>query len=367
MVNQQKINIIQLTIIIILYIIGTSILLAPSILVASAKQDAWIAAIISVGAGLFIILPLYNKLGNLYPTMTFVQYSEKILGKWVGKTLSLFFFIYLMILCSLVLRNIGDFMVTQILPETPTISIYILFMTVVIMGTRLGLEPIARAAEIFTPFVFFLFFLFAILIIPQVKIEQVQPVIGNGIKPILEASSRLIIFPFLELIVFLVIFPSLNKVQHFKKAFSVGVLIGGGIIVIVVALSILVLGSDITNSQIYPTYNLAKKINVGDFLTRIEAVIAALWFFCIYIKLAICFYAATLTISQTLGLKEYRILTYPLGIIVIMLSMIISSNIVYELTEVPKTMILYTLTCGFLLPLFLLAMNFLRKKINKKY
>ncbi|MGG3800577.1 GerAB/ArcD/ProY family transporter [Metabacillus fastidiosus] len=365
MSNQQKISATQLSVIIILYIVGTSILLAPSLLVSFAKQDAWISAIIGVGVGLFFILPLYNGLGKLYPNMTLVEYSEEILGKWFGKTVSFFFFIYLMILCALVLRNIGDFMATQILSETPPLAVYIFFISIVIMGARLGLEPMARAAEIFIPFVILLSFFFMIFISPQAKIENIQPMLGNGIIPVLKASGPFIVFPFLELIVFLMIFPSLNRSQDFKKASSIGILIGGTIIVITITLSILVLGSDITESQIYPTYSLAKKINIGDFLTRIEVIIATIWFFSIYIKLTVCFYGAALSLSQVLNLKEYRTLTYPLGIILIILSIIISPNIVYELKEIPKTMRLYTLTFGLFFPLLLITVGFMRKKFQK--
>ncbi|MEC2078544.1 endospore germination permease [Metabacillus fastidiosus] len=365
MSNQQKINGVQLSAIVILYIIGTSILLAPSILVSLAKQDAWIAAIIGVGVALLFILPLYNALGNLYPNMTLVEYSEKILGKWIGKAASFFFFTYLMILCALVLRNIGDFMATQILSETPSLAIYVFFVSIVIMGTRLGLEPVARAAEIFIPWVILLFFFFMIFITPQAKIDNIQPVLGNGIIPILKASGPFIVFPFLELIVFLMIFPSLNRSQDFKKAASIGILAGGIIIVITVTLSILVLGSDITRSQIYPTYSLARKINIGDFLTRIEVIVATIWFFSIYIKLTVCFYGAALSLSQTLNLREYRMLTYPLGIILIILSIIISPDIVYELIEIPKTMRLYTLTFGLFFPLLLITVSFIRKKLKK--
>ncbi|MED4452094.1 endospore germination permease [Metabacillus fastidiosus] len=365
MFNNEKINFMQLVVIVTLYIIGPSILFEPSILVSQAKQDAWISTMLGLGIGLLVI-QLYSALGNLYPNMTLVEYTEKILGKWLGKTISLLFFIYLMILSASVLRNIGDFITTEFMPETPILAIHILFMSVVIIGTRLGLESVARASEIFFPGVILLFFLIVIAIIPQGNMEQIQPVLENGIKPVLKASTSFIIFPFLELIVFLMIFPFLNQKKDFRKAVSIGAFMGGIVIFIIVALSILVLGPATTERYIYSTYLLSKQINVGDFLTRIEAVLATIWVFSIFIKLTICFYAATLSLSKTLNLKEYSMLTYPLGMILIVLSIIVSPNIIYGLTKLPKVMELYTFTFGLFLPLLLIGVDFCRKKVNRK-
>ncbi|MDQ0493800.1 hypothetical protein QOZ95_001962 [Paenibacillus brasilensis] len=39
----------------------------------------------------------------------------------------------------------------------------------------------------------------------------------------------------------------------------------------------LVLGPDITARNIYPGYALAKKISIGHFLQRIEAIMATMW------------------------------------------------------------------------------------------
>lgn len=83
MLDNVKITERQFTVLVILYIIGSAILVIPSILVSLAKQDAWITAILTVGVALFII-PLYVLLGRRFPNMTLLEYTEEILGE-VGK------------------------------------------------------------------------------------------------------------------------------------------------------------------------------------------------------------------------------------------------------------------------------------------
>ncbi|MCT6593161.1 spore germination protein, partial [Pantoea dispersa] len=74
------------------------------------------------------------------------------------------------------LYYVGNFLTTQILPYTPLTAIHIAFMGVVIVGVRLGIEVIARSAEILFPWFIGLFGLLILSMIPQIKIEHIQPV-----------------------------------------------------------------------------------------------------------------------------------------------------------------------------------------------
>ncbi|SEN23557.1 GerAB/ArcD/ProY family transporter [Lihuaxuella thermophila] len=151
MLEKGKISIRQFSILACLCTIGSSALLIPAILVSEAKQDAWLAGILGLGIGL-LLTRLYSALGARFPHMTFVQYSEKLLGKWIGKTFSLLFvFAVPFILTAFMLRDIADFITTQIMPETPIIAIELLTLSIFVLAARIGIQPIARASEIFFP------------------------------------------------------------------------------------------------------------------------------------------------------------------------------------------------------------------------
>lgn len=365
MLENGKIGVQQFMILVTLFTVGTSILLVPSLLVTEAKQDAWIAGILGVCVGLLSVW-LYNTLGNLFPNKTLVEYSEEILGKWIGKAISLLFFSFSFTLTALVLRNLGDFMTTQIMPETPIDSLHIIFLFIVIMGTRLGLEVLARAAEILFPWFIIFFLLLVLFLFPEIKFENIQPILEEGIKPVLRSAIPFIEFPFLELVIFLMIFPYVKRTKEAKKAFLVGTTIGGIILIILTGLAILVIGVNLTSTEMYPTYLLATKINIGNFLQRIEAIVAVLWFITIYFKLTICFYTSVLALAQTLKLNDYRPLTLPLGMILIVYSLVVSPNLVYNITITPKAMIPHGLIVGFFLPLFLLVVALFQKKRQSK-
>ncbi|KKI88448.1 spore gernimation protein [Bacillus sp. SA1-12] len=365
MLENGKINGKQFSVLVFMFTTGSSLLLAPSMLTSEAKQDAWLAAILGVVVGISLTW-LYQSLGNLYSDMTLVEYSEKILGKWIGKALSLLFFTFSFILAALVLRNIGDFISTQIMPETPIQSIHILFLIIVMMGTRYGLETLARAGEILFPVFIVLFLLLFIFISPQIELEKIQPILKEGINPVLRSSLLFIGFPFLELVIFLMIFPFVNKPKEAGKALFMGTWMGGLIVILLTALAIMVIGADYATSKLYPSYFLAHKINIGNFLQRIEAIVAIMWFISIFFKLTICFYVSTLSLAQILNLKEYRMLVFPLGMILIVLSIISSPNIAYGVNVILKLWTTYALTFGLFLPLLLLGMAAVRRNVKPK-
>lgn len=360
MLEKGKISSRQFSVLITLYIIGSSILTIPAMLAGVAKQDAWISALLALAVGLLLI-PMYIHLGDRFSHSTFILYTEKVLGKWLGKGVSLLFFvIYPFLIAILSMRNIGDFMTTEVMPTTPIQAIHILFIFIVIMAVRLGIEPLARATEIFFPIVILLLIIFVILISPQIEIKNIQPMMEEGIKPILKASLNFIAYPFLEPIILITLFPYVNHPGKNGKALFSGFLLGGIIMVVMITLTVLVIGAN-TATVAYPSYALAKKISIGNFIERMEVIIAVIWFITIFVRIALLFYVAIIGIAQVLNLKEYRFLTLPMSIILVILSFVVFPNTAYY-NEFTPIWTVHSFILGFVFPIMLLIIGSLRKK-----
>ncbi|WP_313894091.1 endospore germination permease [Psychrobacillus sp.] len=366
MLPNVKINSYQFLVLVILFTVGTSILIVPSVLAAEAKQDAWIVAIFGTGIGLLVIW-LFCTLAQWFPHLTFIQVNEKILGKWVGKAVSLLFVFMSFIYTSGLLFYSGTFLTTHVMPNTPMAALNILMAIIIVMGVRLGLETIARSAEILIFFFFFLYLFLVLFILPEAKFENVQPVFEAGTKTIVQSSLSLIEVTSVNAIVLLMIFPAfINQPKSAKKSFLIGNLIGGLVIIIITLSCIFVLGADSTARQMFPGYGLAKKIKIGSFVNRVEAIMAALWIICIYFKATIYFYASVLGIAQIFNLKDYRPLTIPLGMIGVVLSLVIYPNVVYLQNWNATTGLYFSFSIGVFLPLLLVAVYAIRKKQLKK-
>ncbi|MGG3805546.1 GerAB/ArcD/ProY family transporter [Metabacillus fastidiosus] len=361
-----KISSRQFLILVILYTIGTAILIIPSSIAQEAKQDAWIAAIIGVGLGLLLVM-LYISLGNIFPNMTLIEMLEQILGKWLGKAVSISLILFSLTTAAELLYFIGEFITTQMMPETPVEAVYILLTFIVVIGIRYGLETVIRSAELLFPWFIFLFIILVALIAPQIEVENIQPVFDIQLKPMIRAILLFTGVVALPLFVFLMIFPvSINKSKQAKKAFFLGMLIGGMFLVIIIALSLLVLGVETTIRQVYPSYALAKIANIGNFMQRIEAIVAFIWIITIYFRLMIYFYLTVIGLAQTLNLKNYRPLTLPLGIILVVIARIVHPNTAHSIEFNVKIWVPYISIYGLFLPLLLIVIAKIRKKTGKE-
>ena len=363
--SQEKISRNQFAILVMMFTVGSSILILPSGLAAEAKQDAWIAALLSIAVGVALVF-LYTALGNRYSTMTLPEYSEIILGKWLGKIVSILYFAFFFLLSALVLRNIGDFLNTYELPHTPIAVTHIVFLLVVIMSIRLGLETFSRSAEFFFPWIIALIVVLFIASVPQIELKNLQPIMGEGVKPIIRASIPFIGSPILELVVFLMVIPAINRKQGGKMGFLTGYLIGATVLFLVSITAILVLGVDVASRKTYPSYTLAKQINIGDLIQRVEAIASIIWFITVFIKLSLSFYASAFCLAYILKLKDYRVVIFPLAIIMLVLSLVAYPNTAYFLTFVSATWSIVALMYGLMLPLLLfLISSFTKKHVPK--
>ncbi|MFM1655276.1 endospore germination permease [Brevibacillus sp. B_LB10_24] len=360
MLDDVKISLRQFTVLAVLITIGDSILVLPAVPALVAKQDAWISGLVGLAAGLVIVY-LLCKAWALQPRLTFIESSRIILGKWLGGAVSLLFLGYLFLSAAAHIREIGDFMTTEILTKTPYAAIHILFLYIIVLGSWLGLEAIARTGEIFIPLLVSLFLIPLVAILPLAHGERILPILEEGMKPIIRGSITFTAFPFMELVVFLMVLPYVEQTDKVTKRFLCGAMLGGVVLIVVMVLAIMVLGPELTARHLYPTYALAKKISIGHFFQRVEAILAFFWILTTYFKIAVYFLAFIIGLAQLLTLKEYRALILPMGMILLALASIISPNISYYNEVIASYWPLFDMTYSVLFPLCLVAVAFLRK------
>ncbi|WP_438315587.1 GerAB/ArcD/ProY family transporter [Sporosarcina sp. FA9] len=366
MMQNVKIDSNQFLILVIFFTIGTGILEVPSVLAAETKQDAWITAIIGMGIG-FLVIWFFTTLALWFPQLSYVQINELVYGKWIGKAVSVLFVMMSFIYSATLLFQSGNFLNTHIMPNTPMSALNILMAGIMVMGVYLGLETIARSAEIFGAIFFITFIVFVVLIAPDIQIDNIKPVFEAESKTMIKSSFFIVLLSSGNAIVLLMIFPAfVNDVKQAKKSFLLGNLIGGLIIIVITFFCISILGAVKTANEIYPTYELAKRISVGNFIERIEEVMALLWILSLYFKMILYFYASVLAIAQILNLKDYRPIIIPLGLIAAFLSLMIYPNIIYKQEWDNTTEKSLSLVVGIILPLLLAVVYGIRRKSLKK-
>lgn len=357
----DKITPFQFMLLAAMFTIGTTILVIPSTLVHYAQQDAWISVIVGMVMSALLI-GLYVKLAGQYPGLDWISLNEKLLGRWAGTACSLFWVIAALQSVPEVLYYLGQFMVTQIMPETPALAFTCIFTVIIAIGLQFGMATLARAAQIFFPILAALFLFLIVMLTPEMRVENIQPILQTSWAKIMHGAIMYFSYSGLPLIFLLMIFPSrITRKDKAGQAFVAGAMLGGVFLLVITMTAVLVIGESAAN-EAYPSYVLAKKFNVGGFITRLEVFMATIWFITLYYKLVLYFYAGAAGLARILRVSDYRVLVTPLAIIAVILSIIVYPDTIYQAEWDAKIWPVYIATSGLLLPVALLLVSWLRKK-----
>lgn len=340
-------------------------LICPTIASGVAKQDAWLSAVFASLFGVLVIW-IYWFLGSRYPSETLIGVVKRIFGKWLGTIVATGYVVQFLSLTFALPWFVGDFTTSEATTQTPAYVIVLFYAIAIVIAILYGLETIARATELLAVFALGLFCIAMLLVSPNIKFENMLPTLENGIAPVLKGAVLLSFFMTFPAISTNMIYPkNIKDVHGAKKSFFYGYFLDSVMVFISIFMCILVLGSNITAFSQYPTYFLAKEINLGSIVSRLEYMIAAVWIVTEFMIALLSFYACIIGISQLLGLKDHKRLVLPLGILVLLISPDYFPNEVYQVGWVITVWGPFTILFDFMIPV-LMVFVYLIKNTSMK-
>jgi spore germination protein KB len=197
----------------------------------------------------------------------------------------------------------------------------------------------------------------------EMELKNLTPVLADGLMPVVKGTYRQLLF-FGETIVMAMFLPYLNIPQRARRSTIIAVIITGLLGICVIIGTIAVFGA-ITAHLKFPTLSLARYISIGNFIERAEALIILMWIGGGFVKITIFHYCAVLALAQWLNLKDYRPLAIPIGVILVILSIILWENIVEVVELIKKTLPVPFLIIEAGIPAVLLIVAMVRRKGDK--
>ncbi|MEF2098273.1 spore germination protein [Bacillus sp. CFBP9009] len=344
----------QTAVIIINFILGTGLLTLPRSSTEKVHTpDVWISVIIG---GLIAIIAgvIMVKLSQQFPDKTFYQYINEIVGKWVGSLLSLVVICHFFTTSGFQLRAMAEVIRYLLLEGTPTWAITMIFMWVGLYLVLGGINSIARLFEIILPLTVILFLVVAFMSIKIFEIDNLRPVLGEGIIPVLKGvKTTALAFSGPEIM--LLLLPFMNQQKKAVKALLVGVSIPLIFYVITVVMVVGALSIDGVVLRTWPTLDLIRSFEIsGLIFERFESLLLVVWIMQIFATFTITFYAAALGLAQ-LSKKSIHPFMYGLLPILYIIAMIPKNmNDLFKLGDFVGHMALFLF--GFL-PLLLLIIS----------
>lgn len=344
---------------------GGAIVVSSSALASYAKIESWFPVIITAVWGLGMLW-VNLSLCSLYPDKTFAEIIFVVFGKWLGRLIVGGFVYFCFLMTSQNIWYIGNMMVTQYFTETPFAAVDLLFVIAMTVGLLYGIEAIARASNIFIVFISVVLLLAMVLVIPNIHPRNFTPVFEEGLLPSLKGALLLSSYTVSPLVLLNMIFAAnVSDIKKAKKSMVKGYLWAMFLIIVPSVITIGVLGPDITSKSLYPTFLLAKEINVGIIFSRLEALITSVWIISNFTTDILFFYAGYVALVQLIGIKNAKRLVLPLGLFVLVFSDIVYPDINYQMEWDVYTCIPYLITMGILLPISVLVLGKI-KKLRKK-
>ncbi|MET1122745.1 GerAB/ArcD/ProY family transporter [Priestia megaterium] len=364
--EKAKISVIQLFSLMFIFDLGTALIVSYGI---PARKDAWLAVILGMAGGILLFF-VYYMLFRQYPNLPLTGYVRKIFGKYLGWIIGLLYCLFFLYIAARNVRDFGDLLTSSTLPETPLLAINLSLVLVICYILYLGIEVLGRTAEVFIV-ILLLFGVaanFFVLVSGDFDFNQIRPFLEHGWRPVLTtAFPSVVSFPFGEMFVFTMLLPYLNRPKLIKKVWLSALISSGLILSWTAALNMAVLGLDVMKRSTFPTLATIGKVNLFDFIERLDAIVVFTLLMTVLFKVSIFLYGAILGIAELFKLKSHQRLILPIGVILIFLSMSIASSFSEHIEEGLGDTIKYLHVPFFIvIPLFMLVISIIQNYVKKK-
>ncbi len=334
----------------VMFIFGSSLILPTG---GQAGSDIWLSVLIGIVIA-FPMLFIYSRILSLYPGQDLFDIVINIFGNFFGKLLCLILTWFAFHLAVLVTRNFGEFIITVSFPETPMIIPMIFLGLLSIWIIKEGIEVLTNLGALFfllnapAPTIVFL------SLISEMDINNILPIMYNGLTPVLQGSLSAFSFPFAESIIFTMIFFCLKTKNSPYKVFISGTLIGGIPLAGISLAEVLVLGPDLYNATFFPNHSVASRVKIGDFIERLEILVLIAALTGGFIKISVCLLAASNGIAKVFGLKSYKSAVLPLGLLMINFAYFIYDSVMEQIQWAFDIWFYYAFLFQVILPIIIL-------------
>ncbi|MFW6006544.1 MAG: GerAB/ArcD/ProY family transporter [Halanaerobiales bacterium] len=283
----------------------------------NALQDVWISAIlVLIGSEVFVVL--FSLLDIRFQNSNLIEYSQKILGTWMGKLLGLLFLWIFLQLSTIEIRIYGELLSANFLPETPLTVIISGMIFVSMICIYSGVEVLGRMADFLFPLFCIMILSIMIIPLPDIDWNNLQPVFQRGWNPIISGILTSIVF-ISQIWVLGMLSPNLVGGKKFWLPVT-AIAVSLFLLILMSIIVVGVLGPYEGARSSFPILTLMRSVELSQFLQRTETLIIFSWGMGLFISVSTFLYCGAKGMAQWLNLIDYRPLVFPMGTFWIFLS-----------------------------------------------
>lgn len=280
-----------------------------------AKHDSWAPVILGYGASL-IIIGIYIALSKRYPGLDLIDINKAVFGRFGGKAVSALYIFYFVSLACFNTRDLGDFIKGAVLPSTPIMLVFAIFVFLCAWSTRKGAVNMTRYGFFSVLVVVVAIVMNGLFLLNRIDLKTLLPALTLPIKDYLIGAHIVTMLPFCEILAFMMFIPYMYRPEKFGNAMRKGLTIGAAMLLLIVFRDITVLGEFVSIFSM-PTFSVIRYIDIADILTRLEIIYAIILIGLLFFKASVIYFAVISGLSKLLRFDSYQALVSVVGVFVV--------------------------------------------------
>jgi spore germination protein KB len=186
-----------------------------------------------------------------------------------------------------------------------------------------GIENFGRSVMFPLTIVVLTIFGTLLLSFGEVDMNNFLPMFSHSVRDYTQGTFNSITFPLAETVLLLPLFDSVKKEDSPYKIYTLGILLGSLVLLVILFRNIGLLGSHTLQTTVFPSYRAARLLTFSSTLERIETLVTYNFVFTGIAKIAVCLFAATKGTAKLFGLGNYRQILFPVCLLVVAVGMIV--------------------------------------------
>lgn len=341
-------------------IVGYGILSLPKTAAENAGTGAWIAILIATLLSAVFTL-MITKLVSKHEGKTIIDYSKKLMGKFVGTIITLIYIVYFFMLPPLIVRNTCEAIKVYLLIKTPVWAMIFLFLIVAYYAVIKKLRAIGMLCEFYGLLIIIAMFVLSFIVSTQGDILLLRPFFGDKSPLNYIKAASLMALPFIGMETLLII--PISKKNKNKISFYTTAIIGiiGLMYIFLVESCFSVRSVDQIIYYKDALIEVVRSVDVPvlEFFSRLDGLFIVTWIMSVFTTITVFSFGASFLLSQWFKKIDFKLV----ALFVILLSFFIS--LIPNSVDQVDTLLIYAGYFGVLtvviIPLILLIVTEVKK------
>lgn len=359
MVKSKKFNYYGLTALLITIIITKALLSAPGLYVKHSESAGWIEVLLS---GLFEIftLAVFLKLYNRFDGLSLIDIAENAFGAGGKVIVGGVSVVVFMVSTAAIFRSMAETVRNTVMRGSSYETVMAFLLIAGVTAACMGLRTQINLAGLVLPVILFAVGIILVINISRISLTNIQPFLGTGATDIIK-NALLNNASFYEIGAVFFLCRYCGKNKHVKKISFTALSVSVGVISLITLLYQLAVPYEAASTFALPLYQMTRMLRAGTFFQRIEPLNLLFWGMATFVYVGFGIFMCADIMRRTFDLTDYKPLTYVMGIIIALISLIPGSETSVE--RIFDFIISYSYVVYPILPLLLLILaNIITKK-----